>query len=329
MATPRKSNIELLRIVSIVMVLIVHLDGASLGLPEPMGNITTVSGRDWWRLVVESFAIIGVNCFTLISGYFGIKAHWRGFVKFATTCLFYSVGIYLALTCTGLIKWQWTDFAHSFMVFTHTDLWYVPAYMVLYLLSPILNQAINTLDRQKYMWTIMALVAFNLYAGWWWGGSFNATGYSVMQLVMMYLIGQYIGRYGLFGNRFDNRKSYLTIYLIATAAIIAQSLYCNSLFTFAYNSPFVIIASVAFFMCFTTFTLQSTAINMLSASAFAVYLLHKNPYIWGGIIKPTSLYMWESLSLPMFTLATIAFVAVIYLVTVAIDRIRIAITSRI
>jgi hypothetical protein len=39
--------------------------------------------------------------------------------------------------------------------------------------------------------------------------------------------------------------------------------------------------------------------------------------------------MWESLSLPMFTLATIAFVAVIYLVTVAIDRIRIAITSRI
>ena len=75
MATPRKSNIELLRIVSIVMVLIVHLDGASLGLPEPMGNITAVSGRDWWRLVVESFAIIGVNCFTLISGYFGIKAN--------------------------------------------------------------------------------------------------------------------------------------------------------------------------------------------------------------------------------------------------------------
>ncbi|MBR5898016.1 MAG: hypothetical protein IKZ14_00935 [Muribaculaceae bacterium] len=108
-----------------------------------------------------------------------------------------------------------------------------------------------------------------------------------------------------------------------------QSLYCNSLFTFAYNSPFVIIASVAFFMCFTTFTLQSTAINMLSASAFAVYLLHKNPYIWGGIIKRTSLYMWESMSLPMFTLATIAFVVVIYLATVAIDRIRIAITSRI
>ena len=150
-----------------------------------------------------------------------------------------------------------------------------------------------------------------------------------MQLVMMYLIGQYIGRYGLFGNCFDNRKSYLAIYLIATAAIIVQSLYCNSLFAFAYNSPFVIIASVAFFMCFTTFTMQSAAVNMLSASAFAVYLLHKNPYIWGGIIKRTSLYMWESMSLPMFTLATIAFVVVIYLATVAIDRIRIAITSRI
>ena len=71
--TKRKSNIELLRIISMAMVLAVHLDGASLGLPHPAGNIVQMTSHDWWRLVVEALMIIGVNCFTLISGYFGIK----------------------------------------------------------------------------------------------------------------------------------------------------------------------------------------------------------------------------------------------------------------
>lgn len=33
MAAERESNIELLRIVSMLMVVLVHIDGASLGLP--------------------------------------------------------------------------------------------------------------------------------------------------------------------------------------------------------------------------------------------------------------------------------------------------------
>ena len=36
----RQSNMELLRIVSMLMVLTVHADGASLGLPDLSGNLT-------------------------------------------------------------------------------------------------------------------------------------------------------------------------------------------------------------------------------------------------------------------------------------------------
>lgn len=75
----RQSNIELLRIVSMLLILIVHIDGASLGLPQPMGDITSITTRDWWRLIVESISIIGVNCFVLILGYFGIRASWKDF----------------------------------------------------------------------------------------------------------------------------------------------------------------------------------------------------------------------------------------------------------
>lgn len=39
----RQSNMELLRIVSMLMVLAVHIDGASLGLPELGGDIAALT----------------------------------------------------------------------------------------------------------------------------------------------------------------------------------------------------------------------------------------------------------------------------------------------
>ena len=71
----RQSNMELLRIVAMLAVIAVHLDGASLGLPSPQANISLLSRDDWWRLAMEAVTIVGVNCFTLISGYFGIRTY--------------------------------------------------------------------------------------------------------------------------------------------------------------------------------------------------------------------------------------------------------------
>lgn len=67
----RQSNLELLRIVSMLFIIMLHIGAASIGLPAPL---QTTTSRDIWVLIVESFSIIGVNCFALISGYFGIKA---------------------------------------------------------------------------------------------------------------------------------------------------------------------------------------------------------------------------------------------------------------
>ena len=46
MLKERESNLEALRIVSMMMVVLVHIDGASLGLPSIKGDLQALTSRD-------------------------------------------------------------------------------------------------------------------------------------------------------------------------------------------------------------------------------------------------------------------------------------------
>lgn len=321
----RESNFEALRIVAMLAVIGVHLDGASLDLPKPSGDICAVALRDWWRLIVESFTIIGVNCFTLISGYFGIRFTLRSFMRFAGQCLFYGVGICTVIMLMRVAAggaWQWAEWGESWLVFTHTDLWYVPAYLGLFLLSPILNAGVKMLTQRQFGVMLAAFVLFNVYAGWLCGGRFNANGYTVLQLVMMYLMGRYIGEYvPLSGNR-KLRFASFGCYVAASLATAVTGVYCTSLTTFAYNQPLIILSSVSLMVAFGTLQFHSRVVNWLASGAFAAYLLHKNPYIWIEYVRPLTLSMWKESSLIEFTLFYIAFSAAIYLAAAVIDHLR-------
>lgn len=196
MAT-RQSNLELLRIVSMIMVVLVHVDGASLGLPQPLGEFGAMSARDVWRLAVESATIIGVNCFTMISGYFGIRLRLRSIAAYLFQCVFYAVGIFSLVWLVFPAKFTLGEWLESWLVLSHTDLWYVPAYFGLMLLSPLLNAGAAALSKSDLKLAVGMFVGFNVWCGWWWGAAFNPTGYTVVQLVMVYLLGRYIGLYGV------------------------------------------------------------------------------------------------------------------------------------
>lgn len=49
---------------------------------------------------------VGVNCYVLISGYFLVKSEFKlhKVVKICFQKLFYSIGIYVILTCVGIIN---------------------------------------------------------------------------------------------------------------------------------------------------------------------------------------------------------------------------------
>ena len=175
----RNSTIELLRIVSMAMVLMVHFVGATFGLPTRY-QLLDLQADALWKDALESLSIVGVNCFVLISGYFGIRATWRKLLDFTLWCLFASLLVYVCRCVeSGRLA---SGFMGSIMIYSKTDLWFVPAYLALFIISPLLNAGFESLEDRRLLLMLLGLTFLNVYLGWWYGGRINPTGYNERQI---------------------------------------------------------------------------------------------------------------------------------------------------
>lgn len=321
-AKPRQSNMELLRIISMLMILAVHIDGASVGLPSPDGDFGSLTVRDIWRIAVESVAIIGVNSFVMISGYFGIRLRWRGVLSFLFECAFYSVGIYTVVTLAYPDRFSWTGWMESWMVLSHTNLWYVPSYFGLMLLSPVLNAGMDALPKRTFMGVLVLFLLFNMWCGWWWHGSFNPAGYTLVQLVMVYMTARYIRLHISIESVRHRRNAIIAVYALSLVAIAVSAVCLPPERAFAYNSPAVLLSTVSFFLVFAALRFRSPAVDYIAKSAFAVYLIHKAPLVWCLVMRPAVCHLWSTLSLPLFTFAAVGIAIGFYLLAMVIDPLR-------
>ena len=94
----RQSNIELLRVVSMFLILVVHVVYFSLGIPtqemvvsSPVSSIT--------HLFIMAVSFCAVDVFVLISGYFGIKPSKTKALSLGYISLFYPLVISILFYC--------------------------------------------------------------------------------------------------------------------------------------------------------------------------------------------------------------------------------------
>lgn len=318
----RESNMELLRIIAMMLVLGVHFCGAALSLPEHNGNLGLLSVGDWWKLIVESITIIGVDMFVLISGYFGIKTRWSGVWKFTLQVAFYSVGIYFVGLLIGIWTMNWTTILRSMMIYTETYYWFVPAYLGLMLIAPLLNAAIGAMSKRTYSLVLPVLMAVTFYGGWVCDMKFSNDGYSTVNFCLLYLIARYIRLYVPGHCRTERRLrcAYAIAYVVMLLGIFATSVFTS--IAFAYNSPFVIGAAVALLLLFSTMRFQSRIVNIVASSAFSVYLIHMHPLLWIRL-KNLIISVAAEMDYVIFGVWCIVVMVAIFLACVLIDQIRI------
>jgi len=189
----RDSNMELLRLVAMLLVMMVHASYRALP-PPTQEAIANGPVSMFLQIAVESFSVVGVNVFVMLSGWYGIRLRWSRLLELLFQVAFFAVlcmSAYYALTGT-LPPSPYL----SILMLHEGDYWFVKTYVALYLLSPVLNAFVQTATQRQMAVTILSLFAFQWVYGW----VFEATtwlraGYSLPSFVCLYLLARYLNVY--------------------------------------------------------------------------------------------------------------------------------------
>lgn len=279
----RKSNIELLRIVAMFMIVLHHLviKGAdTCGYMRPYESSDGLLGGG-----INSLVVSGVDVFLLISGYFGCRN-----IIYNTIRLVLDMAIYGAI-CFGVSLLIGGTFSlkmgiGSMWIFSN---WFVVHFIALLMLSPIIEKAlIGTSEKELGYWIVL-LAIINVIMGYFYP-NINASGYHVMNFLLLYLIGRYL--------RIFNTTRIVKMLQRYTIPILAFSWAMTFLMflvvyvwlgndmpatkLWGYHNPFVILTAISLFIIFTKFDVQSNLINSIAKLTFPVFLLHT-----GVAIQPT------------------------------------------
>ena len=200
----RQSNIEALRLISMLMVLNLH---SFWGYSHGSGLLQVA---DFFR---ESTSICAVNAFLLISGYFGIKWKFKSFFNLIFQLFFYAFGVYAVAVALGIIDFSVRDFLMNFTcIYKYWG--FITAYVLLYVLSPMLNALAEKLTSKELLATILLL-----YISEW----FITRDCGSLNYGIIYLIGRFMKK----TDAVEKLKVYATSAYWITTIIIFVLVYCS------------------------------------------------------------------------------------------------------
>ena len=191
----RDSNMELLRILAMLGILVLHTDFFALGVPtkEDCVNAPFLSA---WRLFVESFTIISVNLFVLLSGWYGIRPKKKRFVEFLFQILFFNLFFFAVFSLFIPEKTLTRDGIESIFMLDKR-FWFVKAYLLLYMISPILNSYTEKAPLQQFRLILLGFFIFQTIYGWLFPSiSWFNFGYSSISFIGLYLLASYLHKIG-------------------------------------------------------------------------------------------------------------------------------------
>lgn len=141
----RNSSLDMLRVVSMWMVIVLH----SLGHGGVLNDQNNIEYYVVW--LMESFSYVAVNCFILLSGYFlaGAKFKSKRIVNVIIQTFTYSIMCLVIETFFLKGKISFTNLFKSLEPIGTKAYWFMTNYIIMLLLSPLLNQIVENIDTLK------------------------------------------------------------------------------------------------------------------------------------------------------------------------------------
>ncbi|MCM1057222.1 MAG: acyltransferase [Firmicutes bacterium] len=297
----RMANLELLRCVAMLMVIVLHYLGKGGLLPELTGGGLDATGAAAWLL--EAFCIVAVNVYMLISGYFLCASSFKlsRLLQLLVQVWLYSVVFGILGAVTGVVTEVTVD-THYFLTLlfpiSMEHYWFLTAYVFLYLLLPFVGTAVKRMSKRQLQLALsLLLIAFCVLKSVLpLRLEKDAMGYDCLWYLCVFVTAAYIRRFGI--NFLEKRRRagilYVVCCLLAYAGTMGLRLFyarTGSLgrmtgMCMEYNHILPFLAAVGLFGFFRKIEIKgkiADVINKIAPYTLGVYLLHENlglRYAW-------------------------------------------------
>lgn len=291
----KNHSVSFLKVILIIMVIVLHYFNANMG--GLFGKVTSTELNFYISNFIESFCIIAVDCFVLITGFFMYKRNSIKFskvIKLILTLFILVFFVYILIYIFCDLNLSLKNIISMYLNNVLKDSsWYVWVYCALYLLIPYINELIRSLSDKNLKYLILTLIIlFSVFPMVLTDVIIKDRGYGIVNFIMLYIIGAYIGK------NFEKLKKkkmslYVLIYLVCSLVTFLLSISSISYLSskaYLYNSTFNIIGAISFLCIFLKLNIKENKFfNYISRYTLSIYILHTliilYQIMWKGLFK--------------------------------------------
>lgn len=327
----RNPNLDLLRIVSMLLIIWLHsIDHSGvLETADATGGMIGIYVRFTYMLVQ-----VCVNCYVLISGYFLANSTFRlqKLVALWMEVAFYSVVIKLVFMLTGYTPFSILSLVSCLIPVFTGRYWFITIYFGLYMVSPFLNIAIHAMNREQHL--KLNVLLFTLFSGMVsvypsFAGMNSGAGWGLAWFVVLYFLAAWFRLYYEPSGKCVGKL----LGWIGIAAGVAAIYEVGGVFSplrvmagnwYRYDSVPTYLMTVLIFLAFLNMDIKnvvaSKVISVVAPTTLGVYLIHAHasfsPWAWEMLNLPEKMWM------PMFPVIQLFAVMGIFVVCSLADFMR-------
>ncbi len=290
----RQSNVELLRIIAIMGVVVLHINNPALG-----GGLSYVqhgSLNFYVLYAFESLFMCAVDLFMLISGYFMCNGKSRNLwkpIELIVQVILINEALYICQKLMSHGSLSWESVIRNLIPANY----FVILYCTVYIVSPFINKLIDSLsDKGLRNFVIVLFLLFSIYPtvvdvlgelqgaaiiGLSTVGAYGSQwGYTFINFAVMYIFGAYLrkcrsklseaGSMALIGALIC-----CVMILLVWARVNDKIGYLAERTAWDYCNPVVIIEAAIIFVLFTRLNIGTVKpINLMAKACFMTFLIH-------------------------------------------------------
>ncbi|WP_146620877.1 acyltransferase family protein [Enterococcus florum] len=297
MGTKKNLNIELIRIIAMMMIVYHHFFAHSKWVFSNEGSVKEILIQ-----LVGSFGKIGVILFILITGYFYTKQHFslKKIILLGNYGRFYSFLSILIVVIFSNITIDKRNILEALFPIEFQLYWFLTAYAILYFFQPFIKEALMKFEpKQMLRYTSFFILA--AYTSTILGGLFKfEVNYYVPNVILFFLIFVFsghliriyqkdiLGKYFMFVI-FCFTISFCLILLRPFILMHFSSIDFPNFFLIGTESMNALIFGISLFLIVLKIPVQNNRICRYSSQMIDIYLIHDNrlmrQFIWIYLFK--------------------------------------------